>query len=253
MKNLTFIILALFICFSINAFSVDGSTGAGRFNFQEKAKNKQSSRWTLEEWLAQKERNRMMDLWLAMYSPSPYEFYLGGNFQDLTSKYNNLEDTNRKQSARAELGAFATVIGLSGEYQNSSGEKISDMSGAINLRIAGNAVQGTHLILFYGNRNRNLERQGSSHFLRNQFYGGDINLYLNRHIGLQGKLVQYLAYQEESLGEVSGSLAEYGIFIDFGALRLSGIAFNEIQREVSVTASNKFERTGSMVGLKFFF
>ena len=110
---------------SLNLFAADGSAGSGRFDFRAKAASKQSSRWTLEEWLAQKERNKMMDLWLAMYTPCPYEFYFGGAYLDTVSKTNNVEASERKQFTRAEMGAYATVIGVTGEYLNSGGEKIS--------------------------------------------------------------------------------------------------------------------------------
>ena len=40
-------------------------------NRQEKRK---STRWTLTEWLKIKERMKMMDVWLAMFSPKKPEF-----------------------------------------------------------------------------------------------------------------------------------------------------------------------------------
>jgi hypothetical protein len=139
------------------------------------------------------------------------------------------------------------------EYLNSGNEKISDTSGALNLRIAGNAVQGTHLILFYGNRNRSMDRNGTSYYLRNQMYGADLNLYLNQYIGLLGRYTSYQPTNEGDLGEVSGSQVEYGLFIDFGAMRISGSFFSDSQKEVANGVENNTDRSGSMVGLKFFF
>lgn len=215
--------------------------------------DKQKSRWTLEDWLAQKERNRMMDLWLAMYAPSPYEFYLGGMWQDHLTYSASATSPDRAAVASVRVGAYATVLGLTGEYRNNSKEAIADTSGAINLRIAGNSVQGTHLIAFYGNRNRDEESQGNSIYLRNQFYGGDLNLYLNRYIGLSGVYTKYLPTEDKTLGTVNGDLLEYGLFIDFGDLRVSGSYFKETQKEVLDSIETLKEFKGSKIGLTVFF
>lgn len=246
------------ICLGLFSFSFQNialAAEASKFGVWRSAKSseKHSSRWTLEDWLAQKERNRMMDLWLAMYAPSPYEFYVGGVWQDHQKSTPSSTVVDRSTAASAKLGAYATVLGLSGEYRNNTMEKVSDLSGSINLRIAGNSVQGTHLIAFYGNRNRQLESQGTSVYLRNQYYGGDLNLYLNRYIGLSGLYTAYLPTDDKTLGNVRGDLTEYGLFIDFGDLRVSGSYFKETQKELLNSTETLTESKGSKVSLMLFF
>jgi hypothetical protein len=250
-RQVAFITVFILTIFVLNAMAADSD----RFKFLNSAKSnqKQNVRWTLEDWLAQKERNRMMDLWLAMYAPSPYEFYISGAWQDHQSVNNQVESDQRSGSVVAAVGAYATVLGLTGEYQNNTQEKTSDSAGALNLRLAGNAVQGTHLIGFYGNRNRQFERNGNSYYLRNQFYGGDLNIYLNKHFGLGGKYTQFLPTDDSDLGKVQGDVIEYGLFIDFSSLRLTGSFYKETQKEILNNLESLTEKKGSRITMTLFF
>ncbi len=70
--RMTLIMSLLFYVAQSNA--QDKGSKSGLF---QRAAMRETKRWTLQEWLETKERNRMMDLWLAVNSPSPYEAMLG--------------------------------------------------------------------------------------------------------------------------------------------------------------------------------
>ncbi|MEZ0391856.1 MAG: hypothetical protein ACAH59_06555 [Pseudobdellovibrionaceae bacterium] len=245
--------LVVLIGFSVHA--ADRSSSSGRFNFRQKAESKAGSRWTLQEWLEQKERNHMMDLWLAMYAPSPYEFYLKGSYHTFKTKLDPATVEEKEyQSYSGGLGAYATIIGIEGDYENNSQEKYNDLSGALNLRILGNAVQGTHLSLHYGLRTREGEdATGSVVRFSNPYAGADLNLYLTKYFGLQGRYNQYLATEEVSLGTITGSRTEGGLFIDFGPVRVFGNWFSDMQKNDKAGVISTIQRTGIQSGLKFFF
>src|SRR5690606_14405391 len=80
MRKLTPFLLSLAIALPAAAPSAAHAEDVYEFVIR-KQKQKESSRWTLEGWLAQRDRMRLMDLWLALHSPSPYEFYLGGEYR----------------------------------------------------------------------------------------------------------------------------------------------------------------------------
>src|SRR5947209_12687437 len=47
----------------------------------KKQDDKAQNRWSLQDWLNTRDRMRMMDLWLALHSPSPYEFFIDGDYR----------------------------------------------------------------------------------------------------------------------------------------------------------------------------
>lgn len=247
----SFRIFWILVFFSFSLQAADGSGSSGRFNFRQKAEKKEGSRWTLQEWLAQKERNQMMDLWLAMYAPSPYEFYLKGSYLSHKTKTDPLTTEEKSyQSFAGGLGAYATVVGLEVDYENNTQESYNDLSGSLNLRIMGNAVQGTHLIIHYGQRVRN---GVSDQRLTNQFAGADLNLYVTKYFGLLGAYDQYFPHDEGSIGTFSGHRSEAGVFLDFGSVRVFGNWFSDVQKNELAGSSSTVERTGIQSGLTFFF
>jgi hypothetical protein len=216
-------------------------------DFRKKAEQKHGARWTLEDWLAQKERNKMMDLWLAMYAPSPYEFFISAQKAQLdpTPSATNSDS----EYLRGRVGAYATVLGLEFDYEKNS--DFTDFQGALNLRLAGNAQQGTHLNILGGLRT--LENSSQNYELKQSFYGADLNLYLTRYFGLSGRYLKFSPKNVPSLGEVSGDQTEYGIFIDFWSVRVSGELVDRYQLQKLNGVNTEVENKGSKFGITFYF
>lgn len=254
MKTHTFILITMLALLSISTFAADRSSSSGSgFDWRKKVERKQESRWNLQDWLAQRDRNRMMDLWLAMYAPSPYEYFLGGSYQNFAT-VNETNKTEKSYSgSTAYIGAYATVIGLEGFYENNSEEKISQSGGSLNLRIVGNAVQGTHLIINYGYRSMNTQEPGAATIINQSFAGADLNLYLTRYFGISGAYRSYTPVQNEFLGDVSGNRTEGGVFVDFSAIRVFGSWYSDKQTNKINDVETTTNRTGVMSGLKIFF
>src|SRR5437868_3922253 len=137
------------------AGSSSSSSGAG--SFTQRAERRESKRWTLQEWLEQKDRNRMMDMWLSMNAPSPYELMLGGSYNSFQSETASNPVLNKYTSYSGVFSAYAQLVGLTAEYENNTQEGLNDLSGLFNLRFFGHTIQGTSLTLHYGQRTRHID------------------------------------------------------------------------------------------------
>lgn len=241
------ILIVCFIMLNLKAHAEDKAS----HNIFDRSSKREGSRWTLSEWLAQKERNKLMDMWLAMNTPSPYEFMLGASYNSYKSTENQI--TNEYTTSNAELQAYAKFFGLGLEYENRNAESENDLSGMLNIRLLGNSIQSTHLSIHYGQRTRTISDVSPTSLLRNQFGQVSLQLYLNPYFGINGKYRQYLSFNDSLFGDVTGQLTTAAVFIEFKALRIFGEWFEDIQKNTgsSVPAENK--RNGIKTGVQLFF
>jgi hypothetical protein len=240
-----------------------GPSAGANFDLRKKAEAKEGKRWTLSEWLEQKNKNYLMDLWLGMYGPSPYEFYISGcsiSSESTTTYTPTSAGTDLKNSYRSysgSIGAYAMIMGLVADYENNTELGRNDLSGSLNLRVLGNAVQGTHLIIQYGLRTRHIDNSINQVRLNNQFAGADLDLYLMRYFGLHGAYRSFLPYNEPILGETKGAKTEAGLFIDFGPVRIFGNWYSDDESSTlngpTSTTTSKTIDTGIASGVKLFF
>lgn len=216
---------------------------------KKKQEEKRRSRWTLADWLAQKDRNRMMDLWLAQNSTSsPFEFFLGLESLNYSASLNEGTSETNENTYRGELGAYAGVVGLRGSYEQDSEER-KQWSGSFNIRVFGRQIQGTHINLEYG-----LQGLDTGDKFQNQFGAVSMNLYLTKHFGLSGKYRRLLSANSDSGHSLQGERSQAGLFIDFGALRIFGEWRKEHLRFKDPGGSGRGEtREGFGGGLLFYF
>lgn len=220
-------------------------------DFRKKAEAKKASRWTLSEWLEQKERNRMMDLWLGMYAPSPYEFILSGQYEPYETKiWNGLTETRTKYtSSSGSVAFYALILGVEAGYENNVAESFTNVEGMVNLRVLGNSNQSTHLNLHYGARKKTFS--GSE--LNQQLAGVELDLFLAQHLGVHGLYREYLPTEDANLGTTKGNKSELGGFIDYSFFRLFGNWFVERQSSTLNTIETRRDRSGFQYGLKIYF
>ncbi|MGE3758282.1 MAG: hypothetical protein AB7H97_11030 [Pseudobdellovibrionaceae bacterium] len=243
----------IFIGLAISVFAPLAFSQGLYDHVKKKGEAKKSSRWTLEEWLAQRDRNRMMDLWLSMNSASPYEFYLGSEHLGYTDTRLSPAPQTKDNfvSSRAQLGAFSSLVGVEGEYENNSKQHYSDLTGLLSLRLFGNAVQSTNITLSYGNRNRSLQ---DITVIRQQLVQVALTLYLMKSFGLDGTYRYYIPSTNEALGKIETVRWQSGVFIDFDFLRIYGNYFKEtFQTTPDSGVVQKNERSGVQSGIKIFF
>lgn len=254
------IILALLIglgCLQEKA-SAQASRGSRPWLLSTGAAAREAKRFTLQEWLENKDRRALMDMWLTINTPSPYEFVLGGSLFHYTLDSNQdvgtpTATTTSKTVAgySGEFSAYARFVGVTAEYTNNTDEGFNDTTGIFNLRIFGNTVQGSHITLHYGLRTRTASDH--SYRLNQQFGAATLQLYLMKYFGIQGHYRKYLPYAEDHFGQTDSHELNAGAFIEFGALRLFGDWYQEKQKSKLNSVDSHFERTGSKIGLKFYF
>lgn len=251
MKRLNLVLALLLTIFAPPGALAASSSGEGGGDFLQRAERRQSQRWTLQEWLAQKDRNRMMDMWLSMNSPSPYELMLGISYNSYDQEATGSTTPNKYTSYQGTFSAYAQFVGLTAEYENNTQEGFNDLNGLFNLRLLGSSIQGSYLTLHYGMRTHT---QSSPQLtLRQQFAQASLQMYVIKQFGFDGLYRQYLPTEDATLGEVKGTLTEAGAFIDFKNFRVFGTWYKEVQSTELNTVITDNTRTGIRSGLKIFF
>lgn len=183
-----------------------------------------SSRWTLEEWLRQKERNRLMDQWLALNSSSAYEFFVAGRYLSSVTESSATQFLKKNdQVLGAEIGAYASIVGLEARHERFQESDISATEFEFHVRILGTSLQSTHLGLHYGLKVRN---EGGDE-LKQQVPGVTLTVYLLKHFGLSGSYRMELPSESEAGHQREGFSAAGEAFIDFEQIRIFGRANTE--------------------------
>ncbi|MBL7543208.1 MAG: hypothetical protein JNL11_05300 [Bdellovibrionaceae bacterium] len=233
---------------------------SGSFNLSERAKKREGSRWTLAEWLAQKDRNRMMDMWLAMNSSSPFEFSLLGTHTNYKKTVSS--GTNEYTVPSLEVSAYAKIFGLTLDYEKRDSERENDLNGLFNFRLFGDSLQSSSLTLHYGQRTRTFSGLTPASILRNQFAQVSLQIYLSRYFGLNGYYRQFQPFPDANFGDVTGYQQQAGVFIDFQFIRIFGYWFEEIQKNSNPSPNamdlegvirTDIKRNGIKTGLQLFF
>ncbi len=227
--------------------------GNSKSKWGQKSQAKEGSRWTLQDWLAQKQKNNLMDQWLLMNSPSPFEFYLSGASNSYAFQ-KNLETKESYISNSGSLGAYAQSFGLTGDYENNIQENYNDVTGLLNLRILGSSLQTTSITLHVGQRTKQYLEAGQKESVRNLVGQLSLQAYFTKYFGLQGSYRHFFPADHATLGQVSGTRIESGIFIDFSALRIFGSWSDELQINQATTGlKTRYKRQGLKSGIVIFF
>lgn len=217
-----------------------GSSGRYTWNPIQRSEIREKSRWSLSEWLATKERNRLMDMWLAIHTPSPYEFFFSYDYAFAE------EGLSRFRISRAGAGFYAQIFGIEGSYENAA---VPRFSAFFNLRLLGFDSQGTNLTFQLGVRAQR-EPTGEQ---RGATVGGHLTLNIMKAFGIYALHRQFLQSTADSAGNRSdGHRTEAQAFIDIRLLRLYGGYFWEALQVEGPNASSR-STSGPYVGLKLFF
>ena len=196
----------------------------------KKGEEKTASRWSLSDYITQKNKNHLSDLWLAKNSHSSlFEFYL-----DLeSSNYNHLSDPNAISNHDVyggSLAAYIGVFGLQAGYQADNDSRTNSFASA-NLRLFGHALQDTHLNLEYGLMGFTWSPSSFSttenETVQNRFAAVSGDLYLTRHLGFEGAYRRLFPAQSNLNRSIEGEQEALGLFCDIGFARLFGNWTNE--------------------------
>jgi hypothetical protein len=205
----------------------------------KKEEEKRKTRWSLSEWLETRDKMRLMDLWLALHSPSPYEFFVGaeGVFPS-TSAQGALQ-------SRVRAAAYASIFGFEFSRDFGGSATRAETQGQFNLRLLGYHAQGTNLTLFGGLRFQ--DAAGGS--VRNGYTGTDLTFYISRFAGLQGQY-RWNFGPVVNPTALTASGAEWNAlgFVDFKFLRVFG--GYQAHQETGVGAQTQ---TAWLAGTRLFF
>jgi hypothetical protein len=199
-----------------------------------------SDRWTLAGWIAQKNRIKLMDQWLARHFFSPYEFYVGGSFSWGTSPGGPAFDLGTANAA-----AFVSFAGIGAQYDYNAQDP--RWYGMAYLKLLGQRIHGTNLTLHGGARSE--VRGGSA--LWNPMAGVSATLYITRYFGLDGLYRYYFASFSSGLGVwFSGYRVEGNVLLDFSLVRVFGGYFYDTESQPGPLGQNL---SGGQIGMKIFF
>lgn len=222
-------------------------------DMQQYQKKKEATRWTIEDWLDQKQKIRLMDYWLALNTaPVNFEAALGG----LSYKYDAESSlapgvTQEESLTRGWLSLYYRILGLSAEFEQLDG---SDTSTAylFNFRLLGPTLQSTQLTLQYGMNQLKSDLAANSR--DNQFAGATFTLYILHFLGLEGHYRQYFPSTNDANIDAEGSRTTYGVFLEFGFLRLFGnLAHDKWTYTPPASSGYDVEFKGMEVGGQLFF
>jgi hypothetical protein len=247
----TLFVVPLFLAFFPFGTKAFGASSGPGTEWSQKVEKKAAQRWTLQEWLQQKERNRWMDQWLMMHTPTPYEFALEVKSLSYTLTSDAVHPQHRTVSG--SFTAYATMVGLEFQNNNNASEGIIDNTGLFHIRILGAADQGSHLTLSFGQQTRHFNNLNLP--LRSQYLGQtDLTLYFNNHVGLKALHKSFYPLTNDvNYGDVTGYWQSVDIFIDFAALRIFGGAYREKETQTLNGATQIRTIEGAQGGLRLYF
>jgi hypothetical protein len=206
----------------------------------KKQEEKAKTRNYLTDWFEAKEKIRIMDMWLALHTPSPYEFYL-------SSDYRVSDDQKDSFPGDARFG-FAAYVSIFGLEVHKTVANSGEFTGLFDLRIFGYHAQATNITLQGG-----IRTQGSPTY-RSGVAGVAYTLYLVKPLGIDGFWRHYFDSTPNSTGNsVSGNRLELGPFLDFSFVRLGGGYFRETITTSSSASSSDQTHSGVFLGTKIFF
>lgn len=252
----------VFLIFFISCFAGAQSSGSRTSSkrpwlLSNKSEAEAAHRFSLAEWLDTKNRNNAMDMWLG-YNTNPaetYEFKLGLNMQqdDVTTKVNGGSPltTGTFRSFEGEFSAYAKNVGLTAGYQNNGEEHFTDTMGMFNFRLFGKSMQTSHLTLHYGLRTR-MGTDTNSYRLNQQFPAATLQLYVVENFGIYSHYRKYLKSNEAVFGDTEGSELQYGVFIEYGRLRIFGNIFEENQNSILNNVNTDIHHKGSKFGIQLY-
>ena len=220
----------------------------------EKLEKKEFKRWSLSSWFYQKEKMALQDQWLAMNLEEGsvfWEFYLDYAKSDFDA--DTADNTNETTSGHSsEAGLYIGFLGIVGR-QESYDSYYTQTESSLNLRLIGSNHQATHLILNYGRRKF---AGGTQEQFQQDFFGGDISLYLTSFLGFDGRYRVYAkAKNDLETAEMESTRSQWGAFIDLWAIRIFAYQFEENLEFTNLATSilQKRQIKGSATGIRLYF
>jgi hypothetical protein len=236
------------------AYGSSPSFSSGFGSIEEVQKKKESSRWTIEGWLSQKQKIQWMNYWLAMNTaPLDFEISLGGNRGSHKSETNTIPGLiSSTESLEGEISVYYRIIGFTAEYRKPDADSAS-ISALFNLRVIGTSLQASQLTLHYGLREF-ISQDPLEAIEKQQVAGVSTTLYLFDFFGLESHYRKELPVTSKGLTKIENSIFNYGLFIELGFLKLYGNIVEESSIQIPPAASEMVTKgKGSEFGVQLYF
>lgn len=268
-------------------FYADIAQGQIVRSYYEVREYRNSTRWTLTEWLRIKERMRLMDVWLAMFSRPKedrfrpevnlaYGTMKGGLLvQDSTIPQSYSSDAQQVKAqvfltnlitASTGVRTLNVDIGFGGVQRKGSLQPVSFVPGAsqesgfspghqsygFNLRVFGKHIQDSSLVLNYGHYNHSsvYTSEQSQGVLHGVTAGASLNLYMSHWLGLEGHYQKYGDTKGISSDSIQGVYSEYSAFIEISLLRFMAGAYQDSWTFELGEESIRTEEAGAITGIQ---
>ncbi|MBX3023199.1 MAG: hypothetical protein KF799_16110 [Bdellovibrionales bacterium] len=219
-----------------------------------KTESKASSRWTLSDWLSQKNKMRLADQWLMANRAGDgwFEF----NPSATTGSYKVSVDSGSgstsvtRNSQKYTLDMYVSLLNLYAEYEK-SGDDLEEYGGAVGLRVFGASSQTTNLVARYGfQRSQSLSTQER---WDNPYAEGLLQLYILQNFGLNGQY-RYFFPKDSNHGErLEGHRTSAGAFLEFLFVRFYANFYQQPMKRTSGGTVTTEKRDGYEAGARFFF
>lgn len=239
-----------------SAQSMFGADFTARGSSGNSGGSKDSSRWTLTDYLSQKQKVRLMDQWLSLNGSAVKleSIISGGSLRyDMTSTDGSgVKVTSTENITTGKLSIFYTIFGVEGEYEKSN-KDWNSWSAMGSLRLLGSSQQNTNLTASYGFREKKLTGAAPETF-QNQFAQGSLNIYITSFMGIDGTYRTYFDHKSNQGRNFKGVRASAGLFFEIKFLRIFG-QFHQENSEITPadgSAPTKEEKHGIDVGARIF-
>jgi hypothetical protein len=226
---------------------------------------KASRRWSLAQWMEQKGKVQWMDLWLktpydssssrsgrSSGAPWIYDVYIGGDYnlhdRETVTSLTPAPNEGDFRAVGYHAGAFVSVFGLHGRYENSETENRTVMDGLLQLRLFGVSDQASNLTVFYG-----LHQQ---EFLDDKVVmpqaGGSLTFYLVNAWAVQARYQHFFEESSDAGNELSGYRFEGTTWVEWGGVRFFGTWFHEPMEYITPAGDMRITRDGVSAGIRVY-
>lgn len=220
---------------------------------KKRQSQKDSTRWTLFDWMSQKQKMSLWDQWLDRNrSANVFELSLeGSQFNyDLTTQGSTVSEVS-ESSRIYGVEFWVWLLGLKAEFEKVE-ENRESRSALLGLRLIGSSLQSTNLIVRMGLQK--LENSTAAETWENVVASATLRIYFLSFIGLFGEYRHFFESESNLNQKLSGYRVRSGAFIEWGLLRLFGAYWQEpLELTPSGGAKVTQDRDGVQAGIQLIF
>lgn len=291
LKSWLRVVFIVWVCGFVAFWPAKARSSGGTTRYiTEVQEQRRSTQWTLTEWLLIKERMRMMDLWLAMFSNPKQDAFrpeVGlsyGTLQGLVHYRDQngdslLTDSGTQVRGQIWLTNLVTATtrfrtlnidfgvegvgrrsdGFTGVLAHPSHAFVSQRAPSLshwtaNFRLFGKHIQDSSLVIKYGQyqypQHLGWPDSGQQQSLHGSVAGAAAELYLWRWLGIESNYYQYGDASSLNAAALKGQYLDYGAFIEVSLLRLLVGHYTENWQFNSQGQPSRMDATGIISGIR---